>query len=251
MTTVVLLVVAVVVVAAVVVVYWVVRRRAAAPSSLPPLFYPMPPRRTNEAPHVNGTAYTNGARPANGTAHANGTSHTNEAPRAHPTPQANPVPLHAETPIRRAVVDDRPRPQPQPRRPVAPVDEHYRDGETVRFYRPVEQALQLLPGHLEVLEGTDRDREIRFVRVPGKPLQVMLGRDAGRYPNTVGLGSPTVSRRHARMDYADGRWHVKNLSQTNPLIVNDDELSDADAARPLADGDRLQLGEVVLRFHAH
>ena len=80
---------------------------------------------------------------------------------------------------------------------------------------------------------------------------MILGRDASRSPNMVGLGSPTVSRRHARLDYADGRWLVKNLSQTNPLVVNDDEVSEADAARPLADGDRLQLGEVVLRFHEH
>jgi pSer/pThr/pTyr-binding forkhead associated (FHA) protein len=66
----------------------------------------------------------------------------------------------------------------------------------------------------------------------------------------VGLGSPTVSRRHARLDYTNGQWEIRNLSQTNPLVVND-ELSDSDVARPLVDGDRLELGEVVLRFHSH
>jgi len=60
-----------------------------------------------------------------------------------------------------------------------------------------------------------------------------------------------VSRRHARFSYADGQWVVRNLSQTNPLVVNDEELSDIDGERPLADGDRLELGEVVLRFHSH
>jgi predicted component of type VI protein secretion system len=59
-----------------------------------------------------------------------------------------------------------------------------------------------------------------------------------------------VSRRHARLDFAHNRWTVKNLSRTNPVIVNDDELSDTEVARPLADGDRLELGDVVLRFHA-
>jgi hypothetical protein len=44
---------------------------------------------------------------------------------------------------------------------------------------------------------------------------------------------------------------VANLSQTNPVIVNDEELSGVDRERPLVDGDRIELGEVVLRFHAH
>ena len=60
-----------------------------------------------------------------------------------------------------------------------------------------------------------------------------------------------MSRQHARLAYTNGRWAVANLSQTNPVIVNDEELSDADNERPLVDGDRIELGEVVLRFHAH
>ena len=43
---------------------------------------------------------------------------------------------------------------------------------------------------------------------------------------------------------------VENLSKTNPVVVNDDELSDIDGERPLVDGDRLELGEIVLRFRA-
>ena len=123
--------------------------------------------------------------------------------------------------------------------------------ETVRFRRPTDEPVQLIPGRLEVLAGSTRHREILFVRVPGKPPHLYLGRDAGPAPQYVGLGSPTVSRRHARFSYADGRWVVRNLSQTNPLVVNDEELSDIDGERPLADGDRLELGEVVLRFHSH
>jgi hypothetical protein len=137
--------------------------------------------------------------------------------------------------------------------PVRPPDAEYNETQTVRFVRPTasDQSVQLLPGRLEVLEGETLHREIRFVRVPGEPVQVVLGREAGLTPHYIGLGSPTVSRRHARFDFADNRWIVKNLSRTNPLVVNDDELFDTDAPRTLADGDRLELGEVVLRFHAH
>lgn len=123
--------------------------------------------------------------------------------------------------------------------------------ETMRFSRPVEEVLQLLPGRLEVLAGETRHREIRFVRAPGQPPQMILGRDAAGSPQHVALQSSTVSRRHARLAYANGHWAVANLSQTNPVIVNDEELSGVDKERPLVDGDRIELGEVVLRFHEH
>lgn len=123
--------------------------------------------------------------------------------------------------------------------------------ETMRFNRPVEEVLQLLPGRLEVLAGETRHREIRFVRAPGQPPQLILGRDAAGSPQHVALQSSTVSRRHARLAYSNGHWAVANLSQTNPVIVNDEELSGVDRERPLVDGDRIELGEVVLRFHAH
>jgi hypothetical protein len=123
--------------------------------------------------------------------------------------------------------------------------------ETVRFNRPVEEVLQLLPGRLEVLAGETRHREIRFVRAPGQPPQLILGRDAAGSAQHVALQSSTVSRRHARLAYSNGTWAVANLSQTNPVIVNDEELSGLDRERPLVDGDRIELGEVVLRFHAH
>jgi pSer/pThr/pTyr-binding forkhead associated (FHA) protein len=122
--------------------------------------------------------------------------------------------------------------------------------ETVRFRRPVEEPVQLLPGRLEVLAGEPRQHEIRFVRIPGEPMQLILGRESGPSAQHVALKSSTVSRKHARFEFTNGHWAVANLSKTNPVVVNDKELSHADGARYLTDGDRLELGEVVLRFHA-
>ena len=122
--------------------------------------------------------------------------------------------------------------------------------ETVRFVRPADEVVQLLPGHLEVLSGDTRHQEIRFVRVAGQQPHLILGRNPGRSPQHVALNSSTVSRQHARLAYSGGKWAVANLSQTNPVIVNDQELTDLDGERQLADGDRIELGEVVLRFHA-
>lgn len=124
--------------------------------------------------------------------------------------------------------------------------------ETVRFRRPSEEPVQLLPGRLEVLSGESKHREIRFVRVPGEPLQLVVGRDPGvPSPRHVALQSSTVSRQHARFEFSEGKWAVANLSRTNPVIVNDEHLTDTSGERTLADGDRIELGEVVLRFRAH
>ena len=123
--------------------------------------------------------------------------------------------------------------------------------ETVRFVRPTDEVVQLLPGHLEVLSGDTRQQEIRFVRVAGQQPHLILGRNPGRSPQHVSLNSSTVSRQHARLAYSGGKWVVANLSQTNPVVVNDQELTNLDGERQLADGDRIELGEVVLRFHAH
>ncbi|HTE47122.1 MAG TPA: FHA domain-containing protein [Gemmatimonadaceae bacterium] len=138
----------------------------------------------------------------------------------------------------RRVLDDRDEHRPAP-------------DETVRFRRPVEEPVQLLPGRLEVLAGESQHHEIRFVRIPGEPMQLIVGRDAGPSAQYVALKSSTVSRRHARFAFANGQWAVKNLSQTNPVVVNDEQLSHTDDERALVDGDRLELGEVVLRFRAH
>jgi pSer/pThr/pTyr-binding forkhead associated (FHA) protein len=89
---------------------------------------------------------------------------------------------------------------------------------------------------------------IRFVRIPGKPAEMILGRERASSPQQVTLTSSTVSRRHARVTYADGRWLVSNLSRTNPVVVNDQALDEFEGARPLLDGDRIELGDVVLRF---
>jgi hypothetical protein len=124
------------------------------------------------------------------------------------------------------------------------------NSETVRFLRPGEEPIQILPGRLEVLSGEPKHREIRFVRSPGEPAELILGREPGRSPQSVALHSDTVSRRHARFAYSNGRWAVTNLSRTNPVVVNDVRLPDNSIERPLADGDRVELGEVVLRFRS-
>jgi pSer/pThr/pTyr-binding forkhead associated (FHA) protein len=133
-------------------------------------------------------------------------------------------------------------PAPEPPPPEPPL------AETMQFVRPTDEALQLLPARLEVVSGTAPQQVLRFVRVPGKPAEMILGRETASSPQQVTLTSSTVSRRHARVTCTDGRWVVTNLSRTNPVVINDEALYEFEGARPLLDGDRIELGDVVLRF---
>ena len=131
---------------------------------------------------------------------------------------------------------------------LAAMDADNAPAETVRFVRPGDEALQLLPARFEVVSGITPPQVIRFVRVPGQPAEMIIGREAASSPQQVTLTSSTVSRRHARVSYSDGRWLVTNLSRTNPVVVNDEALAEFEGPRPLLDGDRIELGDVVLRF---
>ena len=151
-------------------------------------------------------------------------------------------------------------------RPNELVDGEAVDGASVRYWRPADGTLQFLPGRLEVIAGRDAGQEIRFVRTPGPDgTRVTFGRAEGAPYRHVQLREPTVSRAHARMtlegsassparSLADGggRWRLENLSATNPVVVNGKALAadgtDAGSV-PLGEGDRIEMGEVVFRFH--
>jgi pSer/pThr/pTyr-binding forkhead associated (FHA) protein len=109
--------------------------------------------------------------------------------------------------------------------------------------------LRMLPGRLEVVAGLPVRSEIRFVQTGGPEQQVTLGRQEGRPYEHVQLASQTVSRLHAAMTYARGRWRIANLSETNPLRVNGAPVAREAPPVELAEGDTIELGEVVLHFH--
>jgi len=140
------------------------------------------------------------------------------------------------------------------------------EGASVRYWRPADGTLQFLPGRLEVVAGRDVGQEIRFVRTPGPDgTRVTFGRAEGAPYRHIQLREPTVSRSHARMTLetepaAPGnprsaplsRWRLENLSATNPVVVNGRALGSdgSDACSVVLEaGDRIEMGEVVFRFH--
>jgi hypothetical protein len=123
-------------------------------------------------------------------------------------------------------------------------------GESLRFAIPDEGTLQFLPGRLEVVSGPDQGREVRFVRTgPGDGLEISFGRSEGPPYRHVQLMARTVSRQHAAMMLADGHWGLRNLSATNPVLLNGRALEAGEIAPLLVEGDRIEMGEVVFVFH--
>jgi hypothetical protein len=111
--------------------------------------------------------------------------------------------------------------------------------------------LQFLPGRLEILEGREAGQEIRFVRTPGPDGTVVsFGRAEGPPYRHVQLSEATVSRHHARMAHDGKAWRLVNLSRTNPVVINGRPMVGEGDAAILNDGDRVEMGEIVFRFHA-
>lgn len=100
------------------------------------------------------------------------------------------------------------------------------------------------------MTGPGLPGEIRFARVPGSPAEVTFGRQSGPEFRHVQLPSPAVSRLHARMTYGASGWTLRNASGTNPTRVNGTPLDAASGDVQLQDGDRIEMGDVVLVFRA-
>jgi diguanylate cyclase (GGDEF)-like protein len=93
---------------------------------------------------------------------------------------------------------------------------------------------------LRVVAGTDM---LRFA-VLEKSHSLEVGRDEGC---GLRLADASVSRRHARIDWTEEGFGVSDLRSSNGTRLNGVPLL-PDGRRPLAPGDRLEAGTVLLRF---
>jgi hypothetical protein len=158
------------------------------------------------------------------------------------------IPLAFSTSLRSPA----PRPAaPVPAQPVwlgaDPSETQVVETKTVRFHQLEPGTVRLLPGRLEVEGGEEGRAEVRFVDVPGGDPRVTFGRRKGTPLHHVELRSRTVSRDHAVLVRKGASWFLANRSGTNPVVVNSVPLHDGNP-RPLHDGDRIEMGEVVFRY---
>ncbi len=115
---------------------------------------------------------------------------------------------------------------------------------TIIFSPPEVQQEKPAPGKyaLVVLSGAEIGVEIRLE--PGSEPMV-LGRNA-ECPAL--LHAPSVSRRHARVDWQSGsdigKFLLTDTGSSNGTLVNDRPAN----ATPLCDGDRVRMGDVLLKY---
>jgi|GEM_PF-2776504 len=108
----------------------------------------------------------------------------------------------------------------------------------VGFIRP---GAPLGPG-LVVLSAPIRGKVLPL-RASTPDASWLIGRDPDA---AVHLIDRAVSQQHARIHRHDGHWSIENLSVTNPLFVNGEEIG---ASKILSSGDRIQLGRSEMQFH--
>jgi len=82
----------------------------------------------------------------------------------------------------------------------------------------------------------------RMVDVRVQTRGALLGRD--RHADVV-LADPLVSRRHATLYPSGGCWILRDLSARNGTFVN----GTREFRRALVDGDEVEIGPYLLRFH--
>src|SRR4051812_50080452 len=74
----------------------------------------------------------------------------------------------------------------------------------------------------------------------GQPVTLGRSRD-----NSIVLRDELASRLHAKIYFEDGRWHVRDFGLNGTRVDN----NRVNGAVELADGKRVKIGEVVLRFN--
>lgn len=94
--------------------------------------------------------------------------------------------------------------------------------------------------HLTIVDGASTGIS------PGTAFAVSSGATVGRAPQTsIPLNDAFTSSEHARFRYERDRWYLDDLGSMNGSYINGKRIQ---GAAPLADGDTVQLGRVVVQF---
>jgi len=124
--------------------------------------------------------------------------------------------------------------------------------ETLKFKAPP-KTMKFVPGRLVIAAGPDQGKEFR---IAGRPTPdgnvVTIGRaevEGERAFAHIQLGDTyrTVSRMQAEIIQQDQTILLKNTSETNPTMVNGDQVPAGETVE-LGDGDMIRMGELMLRY---
>lgn len=119
-------------------------------------------------------------------------------------------------------------------------------GTVTRVINPNTDTLQMdleaaksVDGLLIVVRGTPQGK--KFIL---KGNNFIIGRDKTA---DISLNDPNMSRHHARITIAGGKYILEDMGSRNGTLVNDEKLSDV---HPLENEDMIRMGTSVLKFLA-
>lgn len=124
--------------------------------------------------------------------------------------------------------------------------------ETLKFKAPP-KTMKFVPGRLVIAAGPDQGKEFRIAGHPTPEGNIVtIGRakvEGERAFAHIQLGDTyrTVSRMQAEIIQQDQTILLKNKSETNPTMVNGDQVP-MDKTVELTDGDMIRMGELMLRY---
>jgi len=118
----------------------------------------------------------------------------------------------------------------------------------VRFGVPIEDSAPFIPGSLVLSSGLDNGRAIRFVEnSANESTTVTFGRGPGDLFRHVQLDDDSIETLHARMEWDGVRWSLVGIARDNAIALNGLAIP-PDDAQPLADGDLIEMGDVLFTF---
>lgn len=133
-----------------------------------------------------------------------------------------------------------------------PAPQEVIEGRTIKMHAPPPNTIKLLPGWFEVVSGDEVVKQIRFYKMRGDATsETTFGRAVGRPYTHIQLKPMTVSSRQAKVTIEPSGARLTNFASadSNPTRVNSREMAVGESL-VLQEGDSVEMGEVVFRFHA-
>ena len=131
---------------------------------------------------------------------------------------------------------------------TVPIPSGMIEDETVRYYAPPAGTLKILGPWFDIERPTNQ--AIRLFSLPNVSgaTEITFGRKPGPPYSHIQIKKATVSGHQATIRLHTNRAELLNLSRTNPTQLNGNPVHSGPVE--LSDGDGIDLGGVLLRFHA-
>jgi len=123
--------------------------------------------------------------------------------------------------------------------------------QTIKIAASTEMTLKFIPGQFIILTGKDRGKAFRVSGFPTPDGHLItIGRDpveGDRAYAHIQMDVPTVSRKHAELVFKDKVLSIKNLSDTNPIQLNAEEIPVGQFVELNLDSE-IRIGEIRMKY---